>query len=104
MDEDGVRTQVFITLVVANIVLTLVNRSFRHSILTTLAYRNPLIRGILLATVLLLLALLYVPALRDFFQLTTPTGGQQVVAVLLGLGSVVWYEGVKGWKRHTEAA
>lgn len=104
LDEYGVRTQVFITLVVANIALTLVNRSFRHSILTTLAYRNPLIRGILLATVVLLLALLHVPVLRDFFQLSTPTGGQQVVAVLLGLASVVWYEGVKAWKRHTEPA
>jgi Ca2+-transporting ATPase len=104
LDEDGVRTLVFITLVVANIALTLVNRSFRHSLLTTLTYRNPLIRGILLATMLLLLALLHVPVLRDFFQLSTPTGVQQVIAVLLGLASVVWYEGVKAWKRHVEAA
>lgn len=102
LGEDMTRTLVFTALVTANIALTLVNRSFQHSIITTLSYRNTMIRGIIIATVGLLLLMLYVPLLRDFFHLASPS------AALLGLGSavgslsVLWYEGVKWWARRKE--
>jgi Ca2+-transporting ATPase len=100
LGEDMTRTLVFTALIVANIALTLVNRSFEHSILDTLRYPNPLLRGILAGTVVMLLALLYVPLLRDFFQLASPTIGLLGLATGVGLASVLWYEGVKAWKRR----
>ena len=70
----------------------------------TLRYPNPLLRGILAATVALLLLLLYVPPLRDFFQLASPGIGLLALASGVGLASVLWYEGVKGWKRRRTLA
>jgi Ca2+-transporting ATPase len=98
------RTLVFTALVVANIALTLVNRSFEHSIWSTLQYRNRLLRGILAGTVLLLVALLYVPLFRDFFQLASPDTTLLALASGVGLLSVLWYEGVKWWGRRTIVA
>lgn len=62
-----------------------------------------LLRGILAGTVVMLLALLYVPLLRDFFQLASPTIGLLALATGVGLASVLWYEGVKAWKRKRKA-
>ena len=104
LGEDMTRTLVFTALVVANITLTLVNRSFEHSIWSTLQYRNRLLRGILAGTVLLLVALLYVPLFRDFFQLASPDTSLLALASGVGLLSVLWYEGVKWWGRRTIVA
>ncbi|MCO6482194.1 MAG: cation-translocating P-type ATPase [Flavobacteriales bacterium] len=99
LDEAGTRTLVFTSLVVANIALTLVNRSFEHSVWSTLRYPNALLRGILLATVALLALLLYMPLLRDFFRLATPPPALLAVAIAAGLASVLWFEAVKAWRR-----
>lgn len=102
-DEDMVRTAVFTTLIVANVALTLVNRSFEHSVISTLRYRNTVLRGILWATFLLLPALLYVPFLRDFFRLASPGLPLLAVSMAVGLVSVLWYEAVK-WRMRRKAA
>jgi len=47
----------------------------------------------------MLLILLYVPLFRDFFQLSSPGIGLLALATGVGLVSVLWYEGVKWWKR-----
>lgn len=102
-NEDMVRTAVFTTLIVANVALTLVNRSFEHSVASTLRYRNPVLRGILWATLLLLPALLYVPFLRDFFRLDSPGLSLLAISAAVGLASVLWYEAVK-WRLRVKVA
>jgi len=102
LGEDMTRTLVFTALVTANIALTLVNRSFQHSIITTLSYRNTLLRGIISSTVLLLLLMLYVPLLRDFFHLASPSLSLLALASTVGLLSVLWYELVKWRGRASE--
>ncbi len=104
LGEGITRTMVFTALVMANITLTLVNRSFEHSILSTIAYRNRLLRGIVLGTAALLIMLLYVPFLRDFFHLASPSAALLGVSTSAGCLSVFWYEGVKWWKRRRSAA
>jgi Ca2+-transporting ATPase len=99
--EELVRTMVFSTLVFANIGLTLVNRSFTESVLTTAGYNNQLLRGILVLTLALLGALLYVPLFRDFFHLASPTIAQLGVACVIGLASVAWFEVYKWIKRRS---
>jgi Ca2+-transporting ATPase len=99
LGEHGTRTLVFTALVVANIALTLVDRSFEHGVHRTLRYPNRLLRGIVAGTVLLLVLLLTVPLLRDFFRLAPVTPIHLAAAVGMGLASVLWYEGVKLWKR-----
>jgi Ca2+-transporting ATPase len=99
LGEAMTRTLVFTSLVVANIALTLVNRSFEHSVLDTLRYPNKMLRGILAASVVMLFLLLYVPLFREFFKLASPDIGLLMTATAVGLLSVLWYEGVKWWGR-----
>ncbi len=99
-DEATTRTMVFVALISANIILTLVNRSFYYSILTTLKYRNNLVPLIIIATVVLTGMLLYIHPLTTFFEFSTLNANQILISSGIGLLSVIWYEIVK-WKRRT---
>jgi len=101
--EQLVRAMVFSTLVIANIGLTLVNRSFTASLLSTFTHRNTLLRIMLLLTIALLAGLLYVPLFRDFFQLASPSLRQFGTAAFIGLASVAWSEVYK-WAKRARAA
>ncbi|HEX5171912.1 MAG TPA: cation-translocating P-type ATPase, partial [Cyclobacteriaceae bacterium] len=98
--EDTVRSMVFSTLVFANIFLTLVNRSFYFSILKVLQYKNRLLQGILAITFLLLMLILYVPQLSNFFHLAELPARQLAVCASAGFCSVIWIEVYKLWKRN----
>lgn len=98
--ESLTRTMVFTTLIAANIFLTLVNRSFYYSLLTTILYRNNLVLLIIGATVGLMALLLAVPAMSRFFQFEQLSGSQLLICVLTGFISVVWFEIVKAYKRR----
>ncbi|SDF41288.1 cation-translocating P-type ATPase [Cellulophaga baltica] len=98
--EDTTRTMVFLVLIIANIGLTLVNRSFYYSILTTLKYKNNLVPLIIGITVLITAALLFIPPFTRFFQFSTLTILQVLGAILTGLISVLWYELVKWNQRN----
>lgn len=98
-NEDLTRTMVFTTLVIANIFLTLVNRSFYYSILTSFKYENNLLLGLIVATVIMLLAMLYVPLFTSFFRLSALTISQLAVSVFVGFAVVIWFEGYKWAKR-----
>jgi Ca2+-transporting ATPase len=102
--ENTTRTMVFMVLIVANIFLTLVNRSFYYSILTTLKYKNNLVPLIISLTILLSLTLLYVPALTRFLEFERLTIPQLGSTILIGAISVLWYELVKGIKRCKKKA
>ncbi|HEY5749876.1 MAG TPA: cation-translocating P-type ATPase [Chryseolinea sp.] len=98
-DEDLTRTMIFITLIVANVLLTLVNRSFYYSILTTLRYKNNMVLVIIGITLALTALLLFVPPLTRFFRFEMVNGFQLSLAIGAGCISVVWFEGVKAIKR-----
>ncbi len=102
-NEDITRTMIFVTLISANIFLTLVNRSFYYSILTTLTYRNNLVGLIIGVTITLTGALLYFPALTDFFEFEEISGRQLATSAAAGFLSVIWFEAVKAIKRSRKA-
>ena len=99
--ETITRTMVFTTLISANIFLTLVNRSFYYSIITTIRYKNNLVGAIIAVTIVLTAAFIFIPFLSSFFQLTALDVNQLLVAVLTGFISVTWFELVKLYKRKT---
>ena len=91
--DDVVRSVTFPTLVVGNLALILVNRSWRLSIWRTFRERrNPTLKWILAGAGVLVVVLLTVPGLRDAFNFgpLPPTGW--VVAVVAGLLGVAWFE------------
>lgn len=98
-NEAITRTMTFTVLIAANIFLTLVNRSFYYSIFTTLRYKNNLVLMIIGITIFIYALLLFVNPLTNFFGLERLTGLQLGVAVAVGFVSVIWFEGVKWWKR-----
>jgi Ca2+-transporting ATPase len=100
--ESETRVMVFITLISANIFLTLVNRSFYYSLFITLKYKNRLV-GIMIGITLLLTALLlYVPVFNHFFEFSHPSGKQLWISALAGCLSVVWFEAIKSFSRKKQ--
>ena len=67
--EGLTRSMVFIALLAANVCLTLVNRSFRQSIWTTIRYKNNLVPMIIGITVLLSVLIFLIPDVTSFFSL-----------------------------------
>jgi Ca2+-transporting ATPase len=100
LNENQTRTMVFIVLITANIFLTLVNRSFYYSILTTLKYKNNLVPLMIGISVFITSLLLFVPYLTAFFGFATLTNFQITSAILIGFISVIWYEIPKFLKRN----
>lgn len=98
--EAETRAMTFIALITANIVLTLVNRSFYYSIFTTLRYRNGLVILIVGITVILTILLLYVPAFARFFQFQKPAISNLFISMFAGFLSVIWFEIVKLFVRR----
>ncbi len=90
-----VRTLAFTTLVISNILLTLVNRSFTQSVVQTLRVPNWVLSLMLGLTFGLLLTTLFVPDVRQLFgfaPVTAPALGWCLLAALVGAG---WIEGYK---------
>jgi Ca2+-transporting ATPase len=88
-----VRSITFTTLVVANLSLILVNRSWRLSTWRSLRERrNPTLPWILGAAAGLLILLLAVPWLRKAFDFGPMSAADCVVAITAGIGAVAWFE------------
>lgn len=97
--EASTRSMVFTVLITANIFLTLINRSFYYSILTTLKYKNNMVLFIVFITIALVGFILYIPPLTTFFEFETLSLNQLLICVVIGFISVIWYELVKVFKR-----
>ena len=101
-NETATRTMIFTVLIAANIFLTLVNRSFYYSILTTLKYKNNLVPLIIFVTLGILCSLIYIPLLSKFFLFQPLSILQFAICFSVGFVVVIWYEAVKFWKRMME--
>jgi Ca2+-transporting ATPase len=100
-NESRTRTMVFVVLISANIFLTLVNRSFYYSMVSTMKHRNNMVRIIIFITVLFSALLLYLRPLTAFFGFEALNVLQLATAATVGFTSVIWFEAVKWWKRRT---
>ncbi|MEO7175785.1 MAG: cation-translocating P-type ATPase [Saprospiraceae bacterium] len=98
-DEALTRTMTFTVLIAANIFLTLINRSFYYSILTTLRYKNKMVLFIIFITVALLGLILYIKPLTNFSHFETLNLLQLLACIAIGFVSVIWFEIVKLIKR-----
>jgi len=91
--DDVVRSLTFATLVIGNIALILVNRSWRLSVWQTFrGRRNPALKWILLSASALLIAILTVPGLRHAFSFGPLPPNGWLIALAAGLLGVAWFE------------
>lgn len=98
-NESITRSMVFITLITANIFLTLINRSFYYSVITSLKDRNYMIPVITLITTVITVAIFLIKKLTVFFGFDKLDLFQTSVSIIIGFVSVIWYEVVK-WKKR----
>lgn len=98
-NEAVTRTMVFTVLISANVFLTLVNRSFYYSVITTASYRNNLVPVIIFITISITGLLLFVPPLTAFFEFQKLSWIELVIAVSAGFLSVIWFELIKWYNR-----
>jgi Ca2+-transporting ATPase len=98
-DEALTRTMTFTVLIAANIFLTLINRSFYYSILTTLKYKNNMVFFIIFITIAILGLILYVKPLTTFFEFETLNFSQLLICVAIGFITIIWFEIAKLIKR-----
>jgi Ca2+-transporting ATPase len=99
-NETATRSMVFTTLVLANIFLTLVNRSFYYSFIRSMRNRNKLMVGVIVMTLLLLAGMLYIPPVARFFSITALQLPELLICAGIGAASVGWFEIWKLWKRQ----
>lgn len=99
-DEALIRTMTFTTLISANIFLTLINRSFYYSIITTMAYKNKMVFAVISITMAILGIVLFIPPVTKFFEFEAMGIQHLLICVVVGLSSVVWFEIVKVFKRR----
>jgi len=91
--DDVVRALTFATLVVSNLALILVNRSWQLSLLRTVVERrNRTVGWIIGFASLSLVLLLTIPALREIFRFGPIHSGDALVVLAAGFISVLWFE------------
>ena len=89
------RTIVFTTLILSNIFLTFVDRSFTQTFSHTIRYKNNLAPVILIISTLFLVALHFVPFVRELFQLATISRQQFWLCLGVAFTCVFWFEAYK---------
>ncbi len=91
-DENAARALTFTSLVVANIALILVNRSYRRTGLAMLTVPNRTVWWVIAGATLFLTLALTVPALRTLFHFAPPGLHNLVWAIVAGALTVAWFE------------
>ncbi len=91
-NEAEVRTIIYSTLIFSNLFLTLVNRSFYYSILTTIQYKNKLIPIILLISLIVLFLSIYLPPIRNLFEFVELPITDLILCFGIAFVSVIWVE------------
>ena len=90
--ETEARALTFFTLVIGNLGLILVNRSWQHTILRTLNSPNPALWWVTGGAFSFLLLTLTIPFLREVFHFGQVTPYQLMLSFAAGIGSVLWFE------------
>jgi Ca2+-transporting ATPase len=95
LGEREARALTFTTLIVANLTLIFVNRSWSHSVLETLCWPNRALWWIVGGALAALALVLSVPGLRDLFLFAPLSAADVVLCLGAGLVSILWFEGLK---------
>ena len=90
--EGAARTLTFTTVIIGNLGLILVNRSWQHTILTTFFSRNHALWWVIGGAVGFLMLALTLPFVREMFHFSPITPYQFALCIIAGLGSVIWFE------------
>ncbi len=89
---DSTRTAAFVTIVIANLGLILVNRSWKKTVPEMIGSPNRSLSVVFSATLLCLLLVVFLPPLRDLFRFSDVPLAVLLGAGAAGLASLLWFE------------
>ncbi len=95
LDGREVRTLTFTTLIITNLMLIFANRSLTRAFASLWRAPNPALWYLAGSATLLLGLVLFVPFLREVFQLARPHALDLVACVAAGAASLIWMEALK---------
>ena len=101
--EGEVRTLTFTTIVIANLCLILINRSWSETLLTTLRTPNRAMLWVFTGTLISLVLVLTIPVLQDLFRFSAISFAEFLFCVTGGVMSVIWFELYKFWNSRMNA-
>jgi Ca2+-transporting ATPase len=91
-----VRTIVFTTLILSNVFLTFVNRSFEKTIFKTIRYKNSLVPYVILISVVFLSCMYFIIPIQKLFQLTHIGFLHYLICIAVAMICTGWFELYKG--------
>ena len=89
---DEVRTIVFTTLIISNILLTFTNRSYNETFLKTIRYKNNLVVPVIIFSLGFLVIIHSLPFVRQLFGMSSLSPNQFIICIITALISVGWFE------------
>lgn len=98
--ETMTRTMVFTTLVFSNVILSLVNRSFYYSVLTSLKNKNNVMVFVNTITLAMLAMIIYITPIARFFEVEPLAFSKISICIAVSTISVLWIEIYKWIKRR----
>ena len=99
-NEKEIRALTFTTLMISNLGLILINRSWSRPFLATLRFPNNALFPVVIGAILFLGFVLYVPFLLDLFRFSALPLLDLLLCLSAGIGSVLWFEGMKWFGAH----
>jgi Ca2+-transporting ATPase len=99
-DLNSTRSIIFITLLLSNLLLTLVNRSFTQTVTRTIKYKNPFMTVILIVNLAVISAIWYWMPLTELFGVSPLSITEIALACLTASVSTLWTDIYKIF-RHT---
>ncbi|MDI6875582.1 MAG: cation-translocating P-type ATPase [Methanomicrobiales archaeon] len=103
LDVDEARAFTFTSIVIANLGLIAVNRSWSSTLVSTFKRPNRALWVVIAAAVFFLGLVLTIPALRALFQFAPLDGMEMASAIAVGIASVFWFEIFKRVRRRRAA-
>jgi Ca2+-transporting ATPase len=95
------RALAFVTLVINNVGLIMVNRSWSRSVIETLRVQNKAVWWVIGGAITFLTLVIYVPVLQTAFHFAPLHGTDILIALAAGLVGILWFEGVKVFRRQS---
>jgi len=86
------RTIVFTTLIISNIFLTFVNRSFSKTLIATNRYKNNLALPVLILSIVFLSSFLLIPFIRNLFELSFISPRDFSTCLITAFVTTGWFE------------
>jgi Ca2+-transporting ATPase len=100
LGEQTARTMAFATIVMSNLALISVNRSWKHTMLGTFRTQNRAFWWVLAIALVALALVIYVPPLSGVFSFTALTPFNLLICVGASIFSIMWFEIYKALRNN----